>query len=139
MTTPRIPPAAPAVLGLLLAGANAAGLAGKSRSAATHVVAVELAVCYAVYVGFALVRRSGLPVEISFAAVGIALAGVGIWTRQPGWIALGWILHGGWDLLHRHDRRHAVGVPGVPAWYIPLCAFYDFPVAVSVLVMVGVW
>jgi hypothetical protein len=44
-------------------------------------------------------------------------------------LALGWVLHVGWDtLLHT-----GLGTDFVPLWYVPLCVGFDLVVAGSVL------
>jgi hypothetical protein len=50
-------------------------------------------------------------------------------------LALGLALHGIWDLLHHPDCT-IVGTQGVPAWYVPFCAVYDFSAAVAILLIV---
>lgn len=45
------------------------------------------------------------------------------------WVALGFILHGIWDLLH-HPK---IIKTNVVKWFPPLCAVFDFIVAVFIL------
>ena len=103
--------------------------------AGIDVAAVTLAVCYATYAGVALTRGSlrEIQVENAFLGVGLVLVGLGLWHR-PEWLALGWALHGGWDLLHRR-QRHLLGVEGVPPWYVITCLVWDPIVAVGILLV----
>jgi len=121
-------------LGLAAAIGHIAGTAPLSHGAAVLVVAIEVTTIYAIYLGFALADggASALRIEGLFVAVGLALVGLGLW-REPAYLALACGLHGVWDLLHHRDH-HVLGVRGVPVWYIPMCAAFDFPVAIAVFV-----
>jgi hypothetical protein len=101
--------------------------------AGIDVAAVTLAICYATYAGVALTRGSlrEIQIENAFLGLGLILVGLGMWHR-PEWLALGWALHGGWDLLHRRER-HLLGVEGVPPWYVITCLVWDPIVAVAIL------
>ena len=103
--------------------------------AGIDVAAVTLAVCYATYAGVALTRgsRHEIQIENAFLGLGLILVGLGLWHR-PEWLALGWALHGGWDLLHRRER-HLLGVQGVPPWYVITCLVWDPIVAVGILLV----
>lgn len=86
--------------------------------------AVLLAAIAAVYVGFALTDgRLRLVFLETGAAVGfLALVLVGL-VGSPMLLALGFMLHGFWDLMH-HPKR---GIETrLPEWYPPFCAAYDF-------------
>ena len=106
-----------------------------SAGAGTDVAAVTLAVCYATYGGVALTRGGPreLRIENAFLGVGLVLVGLGLW-HDPAWLALGWALHGGWDLLHRRDR-HLLGVRGIPPWYALTCLVWDPIVAAGILLV----
>jgi hypothetical protein len=94
--------------------------------------AVVLAMVYGVYFGFAVKSGTGreLAVEILFILVGMTIA---VLSLQYGaaYLALGLLLHGIWDLLH-HPAHRIVGTAGVPRWYVPFCAVYDFAAAAAV-------
>jgi len=129
--------------GATIAGvAGAVGLVGAiwaaeelRAGAGTEVAAVMLAVCYATYAGVALTRGSQreISIENGFLGVGLVLVGLGLWHR-PEWLAFGWALHSGWDLLHRRGR-HVLGVEGVPPWYVITCLAWDPIVAIGILVV----
>lgn len=108
-----------------------------SHDVGIRLVALEIALIYAVYLGF-VVMQGGVHefyIESLFIGVGLATAGLGL-AYGAVWLALGLALHGIWDLLHHRDH-HVVGVRGVPPWYISMCAAYDIPVALTVLVQLG--
>lgn len=84
---------------------------------------VALAIIGAIYLGFALSdgRLSIMLVELFVGTGFIVFALLGLWWA-PAFLAVGLILHGLWDLVHR---------PGwvatrIPRWYPPFCAAYDF-------------
>ena len=103
--------------------------------AGVDVAAITLATCYATYGGVALTRGSMREIQIENAslAVGLMFVGLGLWHR-PQWLALGWALHGGWDLLHRRNH-HVLGTEGVPPWYAITCMVWDPIVAVGILLV----
>lgn len=103
--------------------------------AGTDVAAITLATCYATYAGVALTRGSmrEIQIENAFLGLGLLLVGLGLW-HSPAWLALGWALHGGWDLLHRRDH-HVLGVEGVPPWYVITCLVWDPIVALGILLV----
>jgi hypothetical protein len=120
---------------LVGAVAHSVAIALVPHQTAVQVVGLGATVCYAIYLGFALTRGEvvELLTELSFCTVGLVLVGLGLWA-DPVWLAAAWALHGCWDLLH-HADHHVIGTRGVPRWYVPLCAFFDFPVAVSILLL----
>jgi hypothetical protein len=105
------------------------------KGAGVDVAAVTLAVCYATYGGVALTRGTEreISIENAFLGLGLLFVFLGLWHR-PEWLALGWALHGGWDLLHRRER-HVLGVEGVPPWYVLTCLVWDPIVAIGILVI----
>ncbi|WP_425147310.1 DUF6010 family protein [Deinococcus sp.] len=121
-------PLRPAAVGLLLAALTLA-LAGLLPSAsALEWLTVVLAVVAAVYVGFGLqdTRRAVVVTEIAYAVFTLGLALGGLWVA-PWLLALGYLLHGGWDMLH-FWRRPVIGTR-LPWWYAAFCLTYDWPVA----------
>lgn len=97
--------------------------------------AVTIAMVYGVYLGFAIKGGSArdLVVESLFVGVGLATAMLGL-LFGAAWLAIGLALHGLWDLLH-HPHRVIIGTNGVPRWYVPFCAVYDFTAAIAVLLI----
>lgn len=94
-----------------------------------RVFGIGLVVASVVYVGFAVFRgaTSALLVELSGVVLFglIAFAGV----RYSSWVlALGWVMHAGWDLL-----LHPAGVSSyAPWWYPAACLGFDLFVAGAV-------
>ncbi|MEQ8968348.1 MAG: DUF6010 family protein [Azospirillaceae bacterium] len=91
-------------------------------AASVDLAAVLLAVIAGAYIGFAV--RVGRSATIGFemaGAVTFALAALaGLWW-SPWAIPAVYVLHGAWDLMHRHHRLRAV----VPRWYVPFCIVVD--------------
>jgi hypothetical protein len=83
-----------------------------------------------VYLGAALSdsRISWISVEFAMSFLFFAFAFLGL-QYSPIWLALGFILHGIWDMLH-HPRMIKTKVV---KWFPPLCATFDFIVAVFIL------
>ncbi len=80
----------------------------------------------AVYFGFALRdgRKRESLIEFGGIALTLALAALGLWV-SPYWLALGYFVHGVWDLLH-----HPRGIrTEMPRWYVPFCLIYDWLLA----------
>lgn len=88
---------------------------------AFHTVALTLIA--AIYLGFAFQdgRVSIVILEMSVATGFVVLALLGLWLA-PAFLAVGLILHAGWDLAHR-PRGVKTQLPG---WYPPFCAAFDF-------------
>ncbi|HET6268135.1 MAG TPA: DUF6010 family protein [Acidobacteriota bacterium] len=84
---------------------------------------VALAIIGAIYLGFAFSdgRISIMILEISVGTVFVVLALLGMWVA-PMFIAVGLVLHGVWDLMHRPGGVSTK----LPSWYPPFCAAYDF-------------
>ncbi len=91
-----------------------------------YVFAVGLVVAAAIYVPFALLAfdLAWLGIEL----VGVLLFGalaIAGYRRWPVVLALGWLLHVGWDV-----GLHLTVVESVaPRWYPLLCVGFDLPVA----------
>lgn len=84
-----------------------------------------LALAAWIYVGFAL-REGGdgwMHVELAGAAGYTALAWLGV--RRPPFLALGWLLHAGWDVVVHSDAPEGL----VPSWYRWACLGYDVAAA----------
>jgi hypothetical protein len=102
---------------------------------ARQAIALFLAFTACVYAGALLAQSApGLSVglELIVAAVVFVCAAVGL-RASTGWLAAGYVLHGVWDLFHRPSA-----VPTrVASWFPPLCAAFDFVVAIALLI--GPW
>lgn len=84
-----------------------------------------LALAAWIYVGFAL-RDGGdgwMHVELAGAAGYSALAWLGV--RRPSLLALGWLLHAGWDIGVHCDAPEGL----VPGWYRWACLGFDVAAA----------
>ncbi|MHC0037988.1 DUF6010 family protein [Pseudoneobacillus sp. C159] len=83
-----------------------------------------------VYFGSALSdsRNTWISVELIMSCVFFQFAFLGF-LYSPIWLAIGFILHGVWDMLH-HPK---VVKTKVVKWFPPLCAIFDFVVAVFIL------
>lgn len=97
---------------------------------AFDLLALILALTGGIYLGAALQgeSRGKLIIETVFAAVLVVLGLLSLsWT--PLWMALGFVLHGVWDLVH-----HTGGVRhGVRRWFPPFCAAWDWAIAAMVV------
>ncbi|MGH9441158.1 MAG: DUF6010 family protein [Thermoanaerobaculia bacterium] len=102
---------------------------------ARQAIALFLAFTACVYAGALLSQAPPAPfvaLELVVAAVVFVCAAVGL-RASTQWLAAGYVLHGVWDLLHRPR-----GVTTrVAEWFPPLCAAFDFVVAVALLI--GPW
>ena len=121
----------PAAAGIILAALTAAAAFVLPADRAQDLLAVLLAAIGGAYVGIALMVRdySLVTVEVIIALPFVLIALAGLWF-SPHLLALGYFLHGLWDLVH-HPRY--IRSPG-PWWYKPLCLVYDWIVAVVILV-----
>jgi hypothetical protein len=119
------------ILGVLLAAAFVAVVHMTPAPYALQVVALFLTFTACVYPGALLsqsVSGSVVAGELVVAALVFGMAALGLGASTL-WLAAGYALHGAWDLLH-----HPRAVPTrVAAWFPPLCAAFDFVVALSVI------
>lgn len=94
--------------------------------------ALFLALTACVYGGAALTPAGAAfgKVEFPFVAIVFTAAVLGLLV-SPVWIAAGYFLHGGWDLLHHQQR---IATP-VVRWFPPLCAVFDAVVGGFVLAL----
>ncbi|MBW3569860.1 MAG: hypothetical protein KY467_02025 [Gemmatimonadetes bacterium] len=97
---------------------------------AFDLLALILALTGGIYLGAALHggRRGRLVLEGVFAAVLVVLALLAL-SWSPLWLALGFVLHGLWDLAH----HTGVVKHGVRRWFPPFCAAWDWMVAAMVV------
>lgn len=90
---------------------------------------VGLIVAALIYVLFALLRNgiSYLPLELG----GLFFYGIFVWLSKRKalyWLAVGWGLHIGWDiLLHTNPA-----MPFVPSWYPGVCLGFDIVIALYI-------
>ncbi|MFC1791917.1 DUF6010 family protein [Gemmatimonadota bacterium] len=84
--------------------------------------AVVLGVAAGIYPGMAMASsEGGYPAVEWMAALGfVAMGMVGLWV-SPLYLAVAWLLHGLWDLLHHIT---ALG-DGIPEGYPGFCLAYD--------------
>lgn len=89
-----------------------------------------LAYAACVYLGAALSDSRPLWISIEFimSLVFFQMAILGI-THSSIWVAFGFFLHGIWDMLH-HPKLIKTSVV---KWFPPLCAVFDWIVAVFIL------
>jgi hypothetical protein len=125
----------PFLLGIVLGLAFVLLVHSVPPQPARQLIALFLAFTACVYGGALLAQSvpgqvAGL--ELLLSAVVFACAVVGLRASTP-YLAAGYVLHGAWDLLH-----HPRAVPTrVAPWFPPLCAAFDFVVAVALLI--GPW
>lgn len=102
-----------------------------SDLAGMQFLAIQLGFIGAIYFGFAIAdgRVVGLLIEFLVAGVFLLVAAVALWADAPVVLAVAYVAHAGWDVVH-HPR--AVAMP-VQNWYPPFCVAYDLVCAVFVL------
>jgi hypothetical protein len=95
-------------------------------------LAILLGMIASVYLGYALNdgRLRAFQVEYVGMVVFAALATISLARHSAPLLALGYLGHGLWDLVH-HGRGVEVRMPW---WYVPLCLGYDTVVAIYVVV-----
>lgn len=80
-----------------------------------------------IYVGFAYAAPAPWPGRELLGVLGYGtLAGLGFFVT-PKLLALGWLLHAGWDTL-----LHGAATPFVPEWYRWACLVFDFAAALYI-------
>jgi hypothetical protein len=103
-----------------------------ARDTAFGLLAILLGMIASVYLGYALAdgRLRAFQVEYVGMVVFAALATIALARDSAALLALGYLGHGLWDLLH-HRRNVDTRMPW---WYVPLCLSYDAVVAIYVLI-----
>jgi hypothetical protein len=94
-------------------------------------LAVLLGLIAGVYVGFVIPsQRSTIVLTEGVAALAfVALAAAAPFTTHGiGILAIGYFLHGAWDLAH-----HPGPLPGAPHWYAGSCVAYDVVIGAFIL------
>lgn len=107
-------------------------LAARRSRRPTIPLALGLVAAAALYVGFAVAARAGLVVAALEVAglIGFgSMAWLGI-RRTPRWLAVGWLMHVGWDVGLHPMTPDAYA----PHWYPSLCVGFDLVVAVAIWV-----
>jgi len=102
---------------------------------ARQLIALFLALTACVYAGAVLAQQLPAHVvalELLITSAVFAFAAVGL-RSATAYLAAGYIVHGVWDLFH-HPRAIGTRVAG---WFPPLCAAFDFVVAIALLI--GPW
>jgi hypothetical protein len=97
---------------------------------AFDLLALILALTGGIYLGAALHGggRGRMIFEGVFAAV-LVILGLLSLTWTPLWMALGFVLHGLWDLAHHTGSvKH-----GVRRWFPPFCAAWDWAIAAMIV------
>ena len=118
-------------MGLALAAAAGVALAVPYvRYARRTHFAAGLVIAALVYVVFAIARGTtgSLLIELGGVVLFTAIAFLGI-RHSALWLAAGWAVHVGWDLL-----LHPVDASSyAPWWYPPLCLGFDLAVAAGIV------
>jgi hypothetical protein len=123
------------VLGLVAAVVAVSGLHLPFPEYSRLVLALFLALTGCVYLGALLAqtqKASTALMELGVAGAVFGCSFLGM-TSSPLWIAAGYGLHGAWDWLH---DLHVVSTR-VAGWFPPLCAAFDFAIALFVVVWMG--
>lgn len=95
-----------------------------------EVFALFLALTACVYGGASLVPAAAKygQIELPFVIIVFLSSILGI-VYSVTWIALGYFLHGLWDLLHHFKK---IKTP-ILRWFPPICAIFDFVVGAFIL------
>ncbi len=126
----------PVAIGAVLALLTAGLVHILPPAAGKLLLAVILAVSAGVYIGIGLMVDDLFltTLETAAAVFFASLAILGL-RFSPVILALGYFLHGLWDLVH-HPRY--IRSPG-PWWYQPLCLTYDWLIAGVILTRWGLY
>lgn len=89
--------------------------------------AIYLFLAAAIYVAFALREAGWMRLELAGLVGYTALAWCGV--RRPRLLALGWLLHAGWDAVVHADAPGTL----VPDWYRWACLGYDLVAAIHLV------
>jgi hypothetical protein len=120
------------VTGVILGGVTLIIPSLLSADTAFGLLAILLGMIASVYLGYALNdgRLRAFQVEYVGIVAFTALATIALARHSAALLALGYLAHGLWDLVH-----HRRGVDTrMPWWYVPVCLGYDTVVALYVLV-----
>jgi hypothetical protein len=119
------------VAGVIFAGVTLLIPSLLSRDTAFGLLAILLGMIASVYLGYALNdgRLRAFQVEYVGMVAFAALATIALARHSAVLLALGYLAHGLWDLIH-HRRNVDTRMPW---WYVPLCLGYDTVVAIYVV------
>jgi hypothetical protein len=117
-------------LGLILAAATMVVLVLLPSDKGVDLLAILLAAVGAIYIGSALAndRPGETKLETGAALITILLALGGLWL-SPYLLAIGYFLHGAWDILHHPE----VIKTRIAKWVPPFCLVYDWLIAAFIL------
>jgi hypothetical protein len=119
------------VIGIVLAAVFILVVHSIPPQPARQIIALFLAFISCVYIGALLSQRLAAPfvgLELAVAIIVFSLAVVGLRASTTS-LALGYVVHGIWSLVHRPRL-----VPTqVASWFPPLCAAFAFVVALALL------
>lgn len=122
----------PVLAGAVLGALFALLADSRTRPGEVRLLALGLVVAALVYVAFALSRADGR--WLALEAIGLALFAGLAWLGlrvSLWWLALGWVVHVGWDVGLHLDRTQ----PLVGPWYPLACVGFDLVVAGFLLSM----
>ena len=119
-----------ALIGLVAAVVVCLGLTQFPSQFAVEFLAAFLALTACVYFGSALStgQAGTLVLETVVGLAVFAMALAGLWL-STGWVAAGYFVHGGWDVLH---HPHRIGAK-VIEWFPPVCLVFDWIVGAFIL------
>ena len=120
------------LIGIFLAVLTVAGVALFNSAQRFPFLALLLSFIAAVYLGFAFAdgSRKAIIVESIVAGIFLLAAMCGLFL-SPLILAVGYIVHGFWDLLHHPKAIETKVAP----WYPPFCAVYDWAIAIYILIL----
>ena len=102
-------------------------LYARRRRGEDRIYAQGLVVAALIYVGFVLAKGAGAA-ALATELLGVAAFGAVAWLgvrRAALWLAAGWAVHVGWDLLF----HPLTGEGYAPAWYVRACIGFDLVIA----------
>jgi hypothetical protein len=115
---------------LVLAGAFILGTHYLAEGRQVEVFALFLALTACVYGGAALTPAGARYGAVELPAVVLVFASsVAGLVASPAWIAVGYLGHGAWDLLHHYKKVRTPVIEPFP----PICAVFDAAVGLFVL------
>ena len=103
------------------------GMAPHPVSLQLYALLLAYTACF--YAGAALSdgRPGWLSLEVAVSVLVFACAVLGLWQASR-WLAVGYVIHGLWDLCHHPQRIRT----RVVHWFPPICATFDFAVAIFI-------
>lgn len=119
------------LVGLALAGVAALLVWYLPDKPANIILALLLATASGIYLKYAINRRDAglVVVELIMMLLFIVLGIAGV-LISPFYLALGYLLHGFWDMAHHPRYIRTSG----PAWYQPACLTFDWTIVLYIVV-----